>query len=251
MNFYKCKFLEKILDVSRIPNLESLKLVDCGNLVEVHPFVGFLDKLIELIIECCSNLRSFPKSFKLKSLKYLQFVGCSMLTNFPEIDCQMEYLKDIYFYDTGIEELPSSISYLVGLKKLHLDKFQNLMNLPDSIYQLQHLENLSLYDCYSLKELPSSIGYLGRIKELNLSGSGIVTLPQCTESFVGLKFLYLYGCKQLREILGLPANVEEVRARGCMSLEIFLEGTSRSQLFNTEDPPELVGLEQKFQHNNH
>jgi hypothetical protein len=27
-----------------------------------------------------------------------------------------------------------------------------------------------------------------------------------------------------------------------VSLEIFLEGSRRSQLFNTEDPPELVGV---------
>ncbi|XP_059454645.1 disease resistance protein Roq1-like [Corylus avellana] len=271
MNFFKCKFLEQIPDVSRIPNLESLKLVDCENLVEVHKSVGFLDQLVELIIISCSNLRRFPKRFKLRSLKYLKFFGCSMLKNFPEIECQMECLEDIYCYDTGIEELPSSVGCLVGLKKLHLDNSQNLMNFPDSIYQLQHLEELSFHDCYSLKELPSSTGYLGRIKELNLysctnltnfsgpnflralgcgsmlyrlnlSGSGIVTLPRCIEIFVGLKVLSLNECKHLREILGLPPNIDKVRARGCASLEIFLEGIRRSQLFNTEDPPELVGV---------
>jgi Leucine-rich repeat (LRR) protein len=268
MDFYNCKFLEKIPDVSRIPNLESLKLVGCKNLVKVHKSVGFLDQLVELIVIFCSNLQSFPKRFKLRSLKYLKFVGCSMVKKFPEIECRMECLENIYCYDTGIEDLPSSVGYLVGLKKLHLGNSQNLRDL---LGQMQHLEELSLDDCYRLKELPSSIGYLSRIKELNLyyctnlrnfsesnflralgcgftlyslnlTGSGIVTLPRCIESFVKLKFLYLDKCKQLREILGLPPNVEIVNASECVSLEIFLEGSRRSKLFYTEDPPELVGV---------
>ncbi|XP_059451016.1 disease resistance protein RPV1-like [Corylus avellana] len=268
MDFYYCKFLEKIPDVSRIPNLKSLKLVGCENLVKVHKSVGFLDQLVELLIIFCSNLSSFPKRFKLRSLKYLKFFGCSMIKNFPEIECRMECLENIYCYDTGIEELPSSVGYLVGLKKLHLG---NSQNLKDLLRQMQHLEELSLDDCYRLKELPSSIGYLGGIEELNLYyctkltnfsdsnflralgcgftlhylnliGSGIVTLPRCIESFVGLKFLYLDECKQLREILGLPPNVEIVNASECVSLEIFLEGSRRSQLFNTEDPPVPVGV---------
>ncbi|XP_059454810.1 disease resistance protein Roq1-like [Corylus avellana] len=264
MHFFHCKFLEKILDVSRIPNLESLKLNYCKNLVDVHKSVGFLDKLVELIINSCSNLRSFPKRFKLRSLKCLILARCSMLKNFPEIECRMECLEHIYCYDIGIEELPSSVGYLVGVQKSGHLKF---MNLPGSIYQLKHLGKHSLYDDFSLEEPPSSIGYLDGIKEyctnltifsspnflralgcgstlyhLNLSGCGIVTLPRCIESFVGLKSLYLNKCMQLREILGLPPNVENVHACACLSLEVFLEGSRRSQLFNTKDPPELVGV---------
>ena len=118
MDFYYCKFLEKIPDVSRIPNLESLKLVGCKNLVEVHSSVGFLNKLVDLSLDYCSNLRSFPRSLKLRSLKSLHFFGCSRLKNFPEIGCQMECLEDINLSETGIEELPSSIGYLVGVETL-------------------------------------------------------------------------------------------------------------------------------------
>jgi hypothetical protein len=51
MDFSYCKFLEKIPDVSRIPNLETLVLDGCKNLVEVHHSVGFLDKLVDLSLE--------------------------------------------------------------------------------------------------------------------------------------------------------------------------------------------------------
>ena len=404
MDFYECKFLEKIPDVSRIPNLESLSLVCCENLVDVHCSIGFLNNLVELHIVSCNNIRSFPESLMLRSLKFFRVFNSLSLIKFPEIGCQMEYLEKIYINYCGIEKLPSSIGCFVQVKNLNLSGCINLMNLPDSIHQLQHLEVLSLISCSSLKELPSSIGCLGRIEqlnlhgctnltnlpdsihqlkhlkflglsdcthikelpssfgymgrierldlnnctnlmnlpdsiyqlkhleylslrncskvkflkkvednkqsipsivsleksaissrtkslqqlpstntsdfrddssstayskllelnlgdcelsdsnffrmldcgsmlyELNLSGSDIVTLSRCIESFVGLRFLYLNECKQLREILGLPPNVEKVKGSECVSLEIFLEGSRRSQLFNMEDPQEPVGV---------
>jgi Leucine-rich repeat (LRR) protein len=120
MNFSYCQFLRKIPDVSRIPNLEKLDFDGCKNLVEVHRSVGFLDKLVELSLIGCSNLTSFPKNFKLRSLESLSLWGCSRLKNFPEIECQMKCLEHIDFQETGIEELPSSIGNLVGVKYLFL-----------------------------------------------------------------------------------------------------------------------------------
>jgi Leucine-rich repeat (LRR) protein len=121
------------------------------------------------------------------------------------------------------------------------------------IYQLQHLEEHFLScDCYRLKELLMqfhegiklfqvvllmiasrftnalsesnflrALGCGSTLYNLNLSGSGIVTLPRCIESFVGLKFLNLNECKQLREILGLPPNVEKVKLMGVCHWKYF------------------------------
>ncbi|XP_059455260.1 disease resistance protein Roq1-like [Corylus avellana] len=154
MNFTNCKFLRKIPDVSSISNLERLILDGCKNLVEVHHSVGFLDKLVCLRLAYRSNLKSFPKSLKLQSLKFLSLLGCSRLKKFPEIECQMECLVYIDFQYTNIEELPSSIGYLIGIKTLDLSGCKNLKNIPNNIYQLQHLERLNLGGCNSLKGMP-------------------------------------------------------------------------------------------------
>ncbi|XP_059455269.1 TMV resistance protein N-like [Corylus avellana] len=236
MDFYDCKFLETIPDVSRIPNLESLKLVDCEYLVEVHCSVGFLDQLVELIITSCSNLRSFPKILKLRSLKYLEFFGCSMLKNFPEIDCRMECLEDIYFHDTGIEELPSSIRYLVGLKKLHLDNSKNLMNLPDSIHQLQHLESLGLNGCTGIKELPSSFGYMGKIERLLLNNcTNLTNLPDSIYQSQNLVYLSLNNCSKVRFVEKVEDNRQSIPSVVSLEESAISSGTELLQLLPSKN----------------
>ncbi|XP_059454809.1 disease resistance protein RPV1-like [Corylus avellana] len=231
MDFSYCKFLKTIPDVSRIPNLEKLYLIGCKNLLEVHHSVGFLNKLIDLCLIDCSNLRSFPRRLKLRSLEYLLLYGCSKLKNFPKIECQMECLKLMDFKYTRIEDLPSPIGYLVGVKKLYLDGCTNLKNLPDNIQVLQHLEYLSLNGCTGIKELPSSTVYLVRIKGLYLEGcTNLMNLPNGIYRLQHLQDLTLNNCKQLREILELPPHVKYVNAMGCVSLDIFLEEHRRSSL---------------------
>ncbi|KAF5469700.1 hypothetical protein F2P56_013749 [Juglans regia] len=110
MDFTGCEFLTKISDISSF-------LSNCMNPVEVHDFVGFLDKLVELILNGCYNLKSFPMRLQLRSLQFLGLDPCSSLQNFLEIEFPMEHLERISLIDTAlIEELPSSIVYLNGLK---------------------------------------------------------------------------------------------------------------------------------------
>jgi hypothetical protein len=62
MDFSYCRFLEKIPDVSRIPNLEKLNLEGCERLVEVHSSVGSLEKLVHLSVAYCFSLEYFREA---------------------------------------------------------------------------------------------------------------------------------------------------------------------------------------------
>jgi Leucine-rich repeat (LRR) protein len=228
MNFIGCEFLRKIPDVSWIPNLEELDLRDCKNLVEVHHSVGFHDKLASLKLGRCYNLRSFPRSLKMRSLKFLSLEDCQRLKNFPEIECQMECLEHINFSGTGIEELPLSIRHLVGVKTFYLDNCTNLMTHPVSVHKLKHLEIQPFClnsKCLSLSgsNLFRTFGCCSTLTTLDLSTSDIVTIPPYIRQFVVLESLYLDECKQLREILGIPPNLVRMQAKRCVSLTIFLE----------------------------
>jgi len=243
MDFSFCGFIREIPNVSRLPNLEKLTLDHCIRLVEVHCSVGLLDKLVVLSLHNCNNLTIFPRSFKLRSLEYLHLGGCSMLKTFPEIEFPMEALEYISLDSTSIEELPSSIGYLIGVKQMLLSYCRKLTNLPNTIHKLQHLKELFLEGCIGIKKLPSSIGYLGRIKTLDLAYSiNLMNLPYSIYQLQHLEILNLIKCEQLQEILRLPPNVVQVQAGECVSLAIFLEEPRRSQLLKTWDSTKPVGV---------
>jgi Leucine-rich repeat (LRR) protein len=188
MDFSYCQFLTMIPDVSRISNLEKLTLDGCTNLVEIDHSVGFLDKLVILSLTGCYNLVSFPRSLKLTSLKSLRLAGCSRLKDFPEIDCRMACLKNLSLQHSGIKELPSSIRNLIALEGLYLEGCKNLMNLPRSIYQLQHLD-LNLSGCSKLVKFPEKMGDNKQsmpsiVSEKELEISSCLELPPSTNSSV-------------------------------------------------------------------
>ncbi|KAF5469240.1 hypothetical protein F2P56_013328 [Juglans regia] len=147
MNFRECEYLTKISDLSRCSNLKELILDGCKNLVEVHDSVGFLDRLVELSFDQCSSLKNLPRSFKLRSLELLKLKGCTSLEKFPEIECEMEHLKRLWLESTVIEELPSSITYLTGLKQLYMYGCKSLVRLPINIFQLERLESVGVASC--------------------------------------------------------------------------------------------------------
>ena len=109
---------------------ESLSLDHCKSLIKVHESAGTLDKLVTSNLLLCSNLKTLPSSFKLKSLRTLVLTGCSKLRKFPEIVEKMEHLEEILLQGTAIKELPQSIEHLIGLKFLFLDSRQKLKHLP-------------------------------------------------------------------------------------------------------------------------
>ncbi|KAG2667990.1 hypothetical protein I3760_15G139300 [Carya illinoinensis] len=238
-----CIYLTNISDLSSCSNLEKLFLRGCTRLVEVHDSVGFLDKLVQLDFRDCFSLKNLPRSFKLRSLELLKLNGCTSLENFPEIECEMKYLKCVKLNETGIQELPSSFTYLTGLEKLYINGCISLVHFPVNIFEFEHLRDVSIINCPSMKLLPSpppesnnlsrTYNFSSSLRTLDLSGSGIVSLPPCIEGSVGLSKLDLVECKRLEEILYLPPNIEQVDAEGCSRLKNFLpESNNLSRTYN-------------------
>ncbi|XP_042962675.1 putative disease resistance protein At4g19050 [Carya illinoinensis] len=258
INLNGCRYLTNICDLSSCSNLEKLCFCECKSLVEVHDSVGFLDKLVKLNFAYCSNLKKLPRSFKLRCLEFLVLDGCTSLEYFPEIECEMEHLEWVKLESCVIQELPSSITYLTRLNSLYLERCESLVRLPIKIFQLERLVDVTIICCPNFVNFVEEVGHnrqstpythenlisssmellplqppesnnLSRtynfsssLRTLNLSRSGIVSLPPCIEGFVGLLELDLRDCKQLEEILRLPPNIKEVDVRGCSSLKNFL-----------------------------
>lgn len=270
INLNCCKYLTRIPDFSAIPSLERLNLRCCRQLVEVHPSVGVLSKLVTLDLFDCSNLESFPRRLNLKSLQSIDLEGCRKLENFSEIEGKMDQLRSMNLKGTAIKELPLSIRYLSGLEMLSLDDCESLTNLPCSIYELQHLKVFRLFGCSSLCAFPSRMNSeasssagplplllstnhttlgdtcgpavspcnsLPALVVLNLSRCNFLSLPEWVSKCSNLVLLDLSCCKRLREISELPPKIRSLNVRGCESLERF------SNLSNLLEDDELPGLE--------
>uniref|UniRef100_A0A2N9FDH6 Disease resistance protein RPS4B/Roq1-like leucine-rich repeats domain-containing protein n=1 Tax=Fagus sylvatica TaxID=28930 RepID=A0A2N9FDH6_FAGSY len=121
MNFRSCQYIRKLPDLSiATPNIKELDLCQCGNLIEVHDFVGRLDKLEKWELNDCIELQVLPNCLLMKSLKHLSLYGCSRLEKFPNILQEMEGLKFLSMVRTAITELPPSFGNLTGLHQLYI-----------------------------------------------------------------------------------------------------------------------------------
>ena len=238
------------------PNLETLDLTSCCNLVTVHESNGFLESLQKWNLLGCKSLQNLPNNLRLKSLKKFVLTSCSKLEKFPNLHPEMKRLEKLYLSDTGIRELPSSIGYLTQLTGLYLFNCRNLRDLPDSIYKLQMLQHFDFDSaklrppCNSFDGLPEygfrrlwDLGFGGCgnkleflmkpnyfpvLRRLSLSGSDIVSIPESLNRFTTLETLSISNCLQLRQILGLPQFIRRLDASHCRSLD----AQSSSRLLN-------------------
>ena len=191
-------------------------------MVEVHPSIGALKKLIVLDLEGCKKLKSLSRSIHMESLQIFILSSCSKLKKFPEVQGNMEHLPELSLQGTAIQGLPSSIENLSGLALFNLKDCKSLESLPRSIFKLKSLKTLILSNCTGLKKLPEIQENLKNLMELFLDGSGIIELPSSIGCLNGLVLLNLMNCKKLAS---LPQSICELTSlrtltlRGCSGLK--------------------------------
>ena len=193
-NFSDCEFITKF-HASCTPNLERLDLSFCENLVEIDVSVGLLKKLKSCRLYHCPKLQFLPSLLRLKSLTFLDLMGCASLEKFPEIHPKMECLE-LCLSDIKLKPACNSLDGFWMMRELDLRNCENIVEL----------DFLMKPDCFP--ELVS----------LELSGTKIITIPESLSRFLILWLLYVENCKQLREIQGLPQSITDVDARNCKQL---------------------------------
>ncbi|KAM5575910.1 hypothetical protein ABKV19_014715, partial [Rosa sericea] len=190
------EYLMSTPDFTEVPFLEILVLQDCTRLVEVHPSLGVLKKLVSLNMRNCKSVESIPPFISLESLKTLNLSLCSKLKKFPEIEGNMKSLLELHLDGTSIEELPLSVEGLTGLTTLNLTDCNNLLRLPSTIQSLTSLKSLILTGCSKLDEITENLNHVECLEKLNIGGTAIRDLS----FLVGMKNLnglYCRGCKGL------------------------------------------------------
>ncbi|KAK9992225.1 hypothetical protein SO802_027210 [Lithocarpus litseifolius] len=244
INFSVCNSIKKIPKLLA-PNLKTLNLSFCYNLVEVHESVGLLNKLETWNLSSCHKLQTLPRRLNLKSLQRFDLGHCRRLEKFPDIHQEMKCLKKIILVKCGIKELPSSIGNLIELQQLSLLACPNLREIPGSIYKLQKLKYFGLasnilrptsnsfddsfgYGFVNLKSLLlvseniieldfMESQYFPALESLDVSVKDIFTIPKSFSRLTRLRELTINNCEHLREIQGLPQSLSCLRIISCRS----------------------------------
>nr|XP_009772811.1 PREDICTED: TMV resistance protein N-like [Nicotiana sylvestris] len=225
------------------PHLQRIILKGCVSLIAVHPSLGNLKNLIFLSMENCKNLKCLPNSIQMESLESLNLSGCEKLENFPEIRGNMEFLSELILSRTAIQELPSSVGWLIGISLLDLSSCDlgqleevNASNtaiwqLPDSFGNLSKLRVLSLKRGWkelkicgcnlSGKEI-NALTCSTSLLELNLSRNKFIFLPDSISQLSQLQYLNLTYCLALIELPKLPPSIEELYAEDFLAPQAIL-----------------------------
>ncbi|XP_073262869.1 disease resistance protein RML1A-like isoform X2 [Populus alba] len=258
-------YLTELPDLSMAKNLVSLILVGCPSLTEVPSSLQYLDKLEEIDLRGCYNLRSFPM-LDSKVLRILSIGGCLDMTTCPTISqnlerlclaetsikevpqsvtSKLEYLslngcskmtkfpeisgdiKVLCLSGTAIKEVPSSIQFLTRLEKLDMSGCSELESLPEITVPMKSLLRLNLSKT-GIKEIPSSIQFLTRLGTLDMSGcSELESLPEITVPMKYLESLNLSksSIKEIPSSIQFLTRLETLDMSGCSELESLPEIT--------------------------
>ena len=251
-----CDLIEKIPDLSMIPNVMTLSFFNCKNLVEIDDSVGRLDKLKEWVLSGCDKLETLPNWLTMKSLTSFDMEECWSIKKFPNILHEMEDVKYLRLPES-CSELPPSFGNLIRLEHLTVGTGDSgETHLPDSIYNLQHIEqfvfcgnvkfpknvendrqpmcnSLGCYVFSTLKELHFSgnkirsqiefiLNYccLLSLEELHIDNSKVVTLPESMSRCERLHTLIIRDCDEFCKIRRLPHSIRCVTVLDCPSLDL-------------------------------
>ena len=214
LNLSGCKFITKLPELCT-PNLETLDLSYCENLVKIHESGEFLHKLKTWRLDYCKKLKNLPNNLMLTSLEVLETLtlrDCKNLRDLPD----------------GIYKLQRLWELVTPTAKLR--PTCNSFDSSSSGYGFLKMTLLSFWDSKSVIELDLLMkpDYFPALEFINLSETNIITIPESISRFPRLNTLYIDNCKHLREIQGLPLSISTVNAYNCP----LLDNESPSGLLN-------------------
>ncbi|VVA40777.1 PREDICTED: TMV resistance [Prunus dulcis] len=234
MNLGGCQFLEKIPDLSGIPNMKYLFLSDCTSLVELDDSVGFLDKLVGLDLEGCVKLMRFATTLILPNLTYMNLRSCQFLEKIPDLS-GIRNIKYLFLTDcTSLVSLDDSVGFLDKLVSLDLSGCVNLTKFGRRL-RLKSLETLDLEGCASLESFPEIEVKMESLRRLDMEGSGIRELPPSIKHLTGLENLNIERCFNLTRL--------ELRLLHCWSTLRFLDLSGANFVTLPECISKFVSLE--------
>ena len=218
----RCQSITKLPDLCA-PNLETLEIYYCDNLIEIHDSIGLLDKLECLELWHCMKLQILPRTLKLNKSFWLY--GCPRVEKFPNIHPEMKYLEEgLIVDDSNIREWPLSLRYLTeSITQLRIQEIEKL-GIQLMKEECENLENLkeidNLFGISIDLDFCMKNDFFPALRYITILDSNIVSIPESIFRLSRLKHIYIGNCKELREIQSifrLP-RLKEIYISNCKEL---------------------------------
>lgn len=207
-----CSQLEKFPYL--LGKMESLRIIEVEEtaIQELPSNVVNFSSLEILVLKCCSNLMELPRTIAtLPNLQLLDISGCPKLQLFPDkLSC--------FRTQNCSTMLPESNENSSNLELLPEPCLDLVSPVIQSSYGFPLLENLDLSDCNLSDEGLHILSCFSSLISLDISRNHFVTLPKCFNRLTRLQELYMANCRHLRQISGIPPNLEHIDATSCTLL---------------------------------
>ncbi|CAN1173065.1 Disease resistance-like protein DSC1 [Linum perenne] len=168
--------------------------------------------------------------------------GYDQLESLPKSIWNMVYRELVVKGSPLLESLPEVSEPIYGLTDLSIIHCGSLKSLPSSISNIRYLKSLDLSRT-GIRSLPSNIHELGQLVLIKLSYcKSLESIPSSIHKLSSLTKLYMYGCESIRSLPELPPNLFQLELSGCKSLQALPSNTLKLMKLVTlkfEDCPQL------------
>ncbi|KVH87450.1 Leucine-rich repeat-containing protein, partial [Cynara cardunculus var. scolymus] len=189
-------------DFYGLPCLERLLLTYCDQLTDVHPSIGYHERLIYVNMSFCTHIKKFPPIRGMKKLETLILSRCPQLCMFPEIQMNMDNMIKLSLTETGIKVVPSSFGkYCTNLLSLDLGRCRSLESIEGNFHHLKHLKKFSIARC----------------EELKIPAEGFFDVTCCLEvlDLSDTSFMNLHPGIVSMKFLGFPPSLRRLHLVSC------------------------------------
>lgn len=226
----------------KLRKLRQLKLAYVDGLTALPPSFASLQDLQALNIDG-ADFQIFPRVIaSLSSLRSLSYHYCDcalpevfdVLSNLP----QLTRLRFMHYGDDGGDFLPESFTRMSALEEIDFSHWSDLNALPENIGEMRNLRVINLSnddhqvgDAANIRELPESLGELSHLEELDVFGlQDLTALPASFHRLSRLKQIdtVCSGIKVLSLTENQWRNLESLRMQGplpdlrlCENLKVF------------------------------
>eukprot|EP00253_Pinus_taeda_P003101 PITA_03101 len=202
INFSDCSALKRLPDsLGNLANLHHIYLNHCSALESLPDSFCKLIKLQHLDLSDCINLIMSSETLgNVSTLLYINLSGCRKVEVFPPQVLHQVSLRKLYLTHTNIKGLPSAIGELHDLEVLDVGPLSDTQP-PPSLWNIQSLKELGLFECKELKCLPAALGDIRNLKKLQIHHcKELECLLTCLRLLTQLTELSVTDCPLIRQL---------------------------------------------------